>query len=799
MTKVSMFSRFCKLDTGADGAAQPAGAVGLAGRRWWLATCIVLAAALGLTVPTTGDFGLTWDEPAYRYSQILSAQWWDALVHGHDVARLMTPDALLYYWPYGRFGINFHPPLAGQLNLATHVLFRRWVPDLPSRRLASVFEYALTIALGFGFLARRYGPWVGGVMAGSLLLMPRVYGDGHIAATDTPGLLLWAATAMAFWKGLYEPHARRWRVAVGVLLGLAFVEKMAAVAVLVPLAGWLVVVSLPRAFRREGAKGAWTDAVVTTLPMLVALGVAFVAILDLSRRLPAPNETNLFVHRPRTALPGAILAVPLGVWLVRRLLGRLFPSSPVWGGERPALEIGTAILAFAPVVGWLGNPAWWVETLPRLAHYYRLNTDREGALPDIHIFYLGRTYLFSLPWHNAWVLIAITVPASILVAAAVGLGYALARVRRDRLPLYFVVHFATLPALRMLPTPAHDGVRLLLPTFFFLACLAGWGTICVADGLATILRVRRAVVRALAAALVLAPAAWQLVAVHPFELSYYNEWIGGPRGARRAGFELTYWYDAFNDRTIAAIEKVLPPGATIDYVNDKLEAPTFAELQTLGHLRADLDLSPADSRAYPYHAWLLTQDSKASSMTRLLYAMKPLYGLRPRQLDGLRVASVYDPAAVSRASALNLLARGTGAPVPAPEPPPWIKKHTPWLGRFWGAGLTFASRPTVDETAFRWARNDREGLRAAVREIASGRPLNEDSDAGRLMRFLSRFDQPDRPDGFLAARTLRARPHALIEAAAILIAHPDAVRAVLTHPGYTDPETFGGYLDRDVD
>ena len=101
----------------------------------------------------------------------------------------------------------------------THTLFGRWMKDIPARRLASVFEYALTIAIGFGFLARRYGPWVGGVAAGSLLLMPRVYGDGHIAATDTPGLLLWAATALAFWKGLHEPDARRWRVAVGVLAG----------------------------------------------------------------------------------------------------------------------------------------------------------------------------------------------------------------------------------------------------------------------------------------------------------------------------------------------------------------------------------------------------------------------------------------------------------------------------------------------------------------------------------------------------------------------------------------------------
>ena len=203
-------------------------------------------------MPTTGDIGLTWDEPAYRYSQLVSIQWWERLAaapaRGWDEVRaLFEPDTLLYYWPYGRHGINFHPPLAGQLDLLTYVLFGRWVKDIPAQRLASVFEYALTIALGFGFLARRYGAWVGGIEAGALLLMPRVYGDGHIAGTDTPGLLLWAATALAFWKGLYEPAAGRWRVAVGVLVGLAFVEKMAAVLVLLPLLGWLVAVHLPRA------------------------------------------------------------------------------------------------------------------------------------------------------------------------------------------------------------------------------------------------------------------------------------------------------------------------------------------------------------------------------------------------------------------------------------------------------------------------------------------------------------------------------------------------------------------------
>ena len=266
--------------------------------------------------------------------------------------------------------------------------FGHWMKDIPARRMASVIEFALTIAIGFHFLARRYGAWVGVVMAGSLLLMPRLYGQAHLIDTDTPGLLLWAATALAFWKGLHEPNARRWRVAVGILLGLAFVEKMAAVMVLLPLLLWLI---FGQASAANGAGADWIDGLLTSAAMLAPLGLAFLQIQVLQRQLPPPQFTDLFIHRPVERWPGVILAIPLLVWIVRRLLGRLFPRSQVWGVERPVLEIWTAILAFAPVVGWLGNPAWWRETLPRLAHYYcsaRPGAGRSPRHPD-HLFRPG--------------------------------------------------------------------------------------------------------------------------------------------------------------------------------------------------------------------------------------------------------------------------------------------------------------------------------------------------------------------------------------------------------------------------
>ena len=509
---------------------------GLSGRAWWLGCALVFLGALLATVPTVGDIGLTWDEPSYRTSQLVSAHWWEGLAKARsrsDLDALLSPEALLYYWPYARFGYNFHPPLAGQLNLLTHAIFGGFMKDIPSRRMASVIEYSLTITLAFGFLARRYGAWVGGVAAGALLVMPRVYGDGHIAGTDTPGLLLWVVTALAFWKGLNEPHARKWRVLVGIALGLAFVEKMAAVAVLGP--------SAALDGRRSGCRGRSGRAGDTTG------STAWSPRRRCSCRWPWPSArcsgcTGLYPPpdrvRPVHNAPADRLAGRDPAGAPARLDrpqadGHGLPWHPVWGVERPALETWTAILAFAPVVGWLGNPAWWRETLPRMAHYYQLSSERRGR-PAGHPDHLLRRDLQLQPPlaqrlgpdrdHGARRDLA-GVGGRDSSGAWPGRGSS-----GDAIPWYFALHLVFLPILRMLPTPAHDGVRLFLPTFFFLAAFAGWGVVAIGDGLSKLVK-HPVACRGLVAALVLGSAAWQLVKIHPFELSYYNELIGGPRGA----------------------------------------------------------------------------------------------------------------------------------------------------------------------------------------------------------------------------------------------------------------------------
>ena len=63
-------------------------------------------------------------------------------------------------------------------------------------------------------------------------------------------------------------------------------------------------------------------------------------------------------------------------------------------------------------------------------------------------------------------------------------------------------------------------------------------------------------------------------------------------------------------------------------------------------------------------------------------------------------------------------------------------------------------------------------------------------------------DEPN-PNGpqvrhYLTEQLLNARPEALVEAIQMLNAHRDEIVKVMTRYGYTDPQSIGGYLDRDL-
>ena len=770
------------------------------GLSWARSSILVGIVSLFVLLPTAGDIGLTWDEPAYRFSQLMSAQWWERLFQVRSwsgLKVLLTPDTLHYYWPYGHFGINFHPPLSGQLSLLTNGLFGWLTTDIVGRRLASIFEFTACLVMLYGFLASRFSRLAGAVAAGALLFMPRPFGDAHVAGTDITGMLLWALTAIAFWKGLYDPNGRRWRLLVGVLLGLAFVQKMAAVFVVDPLLFWVLL-----ARTRTLDKRSLLDGLFTLGPQLLLLGLTFLEIRRIANQFPPAGRVDLFIHKPAQQLPDFILAAPLAIWLIRQGLGQFFGLRwSFWTTPRPTLETISASAAFAPVVAWLGNPGWWVETLPRLAHYYQINTNRQGALPDIQILYLGTIYEYSLPWPNGFVLVAVTVPILTLFMAMIGLLWGFFRIQADRLPVYLALHMLIPIFARMLRVPAHDGVRLMLPVFFFLAAFAGLGS----DWTGRVLSQLSFRLKALPGLVLVAASLIQLARIHPYELSYYNELIGGPEAAWKKGFELTYWYDAFTPQVLKELRDKLPQGAEVQFASE-LSTPSMVMQQHLdeGQIRADISLGGRSPDQFP-HMWLLSHDSKALAFTRALFVMSPWYESRPRQLGGARVLAVMDPPAVSRAWAIQLMCDAPDrSPPPKPNAPGWVRKSSKTLARFWGDGLDKAPRLAVNESMFQWAKDDPETLRTAASELvakakAGQMPTLTDESlsppARRLLSVVNRYDKPEQGRNFLRI-LMKSRPDGLTEAVEILIRRGSVVRDVLLRSGYTDPLWIGGSLDQ---
>jgi hypothetical protein len=221
------------------------------------------------------------------------------------------------------------------------------------------------------------------------------------------------------------------------------------------------------------------------------------------------------------------------------------------------------IALVAPLVMMLFCPMWWASPLSRPLEYFGTVLQADSIWKS-EVYYLGETYIVgqrNVPWHNGWVLLAVQTPAWTLLLAFVGAASGI-RARAASVTLWTLAALL-LPALRMLPsTPAHDGVRLLLPSIFCLGPLASFGFSALTSR--NVDRgTRVVVVRWLIVLLIVSLSVAATISMHPYELSYYSEAIGGLYGAASLGFEISYWFDAYTPVTIRDVQRHLPDSARV--------------------------------------------------------------------------------------------------------------------------------------------------------------------------------------------------------------------------------------------
>jgi hypothetical protein len=207
--------------------------------------------------------------------------------------------------------------------------------------------------------------------------------------------------------------------------------------------------------------------------------------------------------------------------------------SPARGARSLVLGLPIATITLVAI-----QPPWWFNPVRGFGRYLRSNLTRDETIP-IPTLYLGQVYGFALPWHNTFVLTAVTTPVAVLALALLGLAASWAWRRTEPGVLLWPLGWAVLMIVRGLPNaPGHDVIRLFLPSIASLAVLAGFGVAWLEE----ILEPRRlGWIARVAAALAIGESLAGIAQTYPYTDSYYNVAVGGLRGAERLGFELTYY------------------------------------------------------------------------------------------------------------------------------------------------------------------------------------------------------------------------------------------------------------------
>jgi hypothetical protein len=313
-----------------------------------------------------------------------------------------------------------------------------------------------------------------------------------------------------------------------------------------------------------------------------------------------------------TKFTGLLAIVPLAGWGLWR-----DPRSTVRGVPVAAL-VGAAVC-------WALNPMLWFDPVFFAGRWVLESLTRENWAP-IATYYLGQVYSFSVPWHHVFVMTVAVTPLGILALAGAG---AIAGLRRvDPLAVLCAGTVVFLWAIMLLPrAPHHDGVRMFIVVFPFLGLLAGYG----------LQRIWQAVgvwARGLVVTLAFVPAAIQLAWVHPYELEYYGEVVGGVRGAHRLGLETTYWMDTHTGPVLDWMNHELPADARV-YVFGESLGLEFQ--QAYGRLRRDLQVNARSDEAQ----WALVQMRQGFMGPELVHqveTVRPAYAL---ELQGVPLVAIY--------------------------------------------------------------------------------------------------------------------------------------------------------------
>jgi len=358
-------------------------------------------------------------------------------------------------------------------------------------------------------------------------------------------------------------------------------------------------------------------------------------------------------HISASLLLGIFFGCALAVKFTAVLIPFPFLLWTVMYREKRAVRNIIFIILVSPLITILVNPGWWYQPFLKIFTFVQMSLARQQTIA-IGTFFMGKNHIFSPPWFYPLIMTAITIPLSGILTILLGAAYLLKEKLKNVDDNLFLLNIPFIFLVVMHPhTPVHDGIRQFFPLLPFLAYLSAIGFYYLTQ-IVFSLPVRRSMQKGVISVCLLFLLGYPVLELknyHPYELSYYNQLIGGLSGAYRKGMELTYWFDALNNHFLNIFSDYVPDGTGISVWPPNVEYFTF--LQDKGKIKKDLKFYNPDVKVIakkngikiffePEQPEYLILLSRLGSFNLLYWGIfkneVPLFSL---EMEGIPLVSVY--------------------------------------------------------------------------------------------------------------------------------------------------------------
>lgn len=351
-------------------------------------------------------------------------------------------------------------------------------------------------------------------------------------------------------------------------------------------------------------------------------GHAHIAALDTAITFMWFTTAYAFWRGTTNSKWGILTGVIYGAALATKIHALFIPIPLLlWGilthREKICLNNFLAMVIIAPIVAFLIQPWLWNGTFSQLSEKLISYTHRSITGP-IPLYYLGKVYHFSPPWHYPFVMAVVTVPPGIVLSYVIALIHV--RFHTSIILLLGLNAFTSLSLLLLPTAPGYDGVRLFLPAFPFLAGLAGIGFGQCLEFPLRHIKLWRCFVRNqttyrifawILIILLLGSSIFSLIDAHPYFLSYFNLFIGGVKGAQQSGMESTYWGDSINQPVLDYLNTYIGKEASVAFLAYNPQIAQYYRKRNMlrreikSELKADYWVLNASQSAFSPLIWLL--------------------------------------------------------------------------------------------------------------------------------------------------------------------------------------------------